>query len=241
MVIFEALSGRLAHDASGQMAMIASKLERSARSLRDLAQVPVPAGLDTLVARALARNPADRFTSAHELLRAWRALGPATIMPRVVPIYSGATNIMPTQTVMTAGLSGSASGRTSKLGLAVAGVALFGATVLLVFVLFGRPHTSSAAVAQKTAAPPAPTAAAIDPSLQPGAQAAPPADPPPADSNAAAPPDPPDPQANAAPPPTPAADPPPRKPTRAYRQRPVSVPTVKKVSTGPHIQEKPRY
>jgi eukaryotic-like serine/threonine-protein kinase len=246
MVIFEALSGRLAHDASGQMAMIASKLERSARALRDLAQVPVPAGLDALVGRALARNPNERFSSAQELLRAWRALGPATVMPRVLAIHSGGANIMQTQTVMTAGLAASNDGaRSSKLGLLLAGTALLGATALLVFVLVGRPHASRAAelppptpVAAAAVPAPAPSPSATDPAPSapqapapaPAAASAgdPAADPPsPAD----------DPQASTPPsPPTPAT-----RPTRATRPPRQAPPPQKKVTTGPHIQDKPRY
>jgi hypothetical protein len=228
------------------MAMIASKLERSARALRDLAQVPVPAGLDALVGRALARNPNERFSSAHELLRAWRALGPPTVMPRVLAIHSGGANMMQTQTVMTAGLAASQeNGRSSKLGLLLAGTALLGATALLVFVLVGRPHASRAA----ELAPPPPVAAAA----APAAVASPPADP----SSLAALPQPgaapavasaPDPAAD---PPSPADDPqaaaqsspatPVTRPTRATRPPRQAPPPQKKVTTGPHIQDKPRY
>ncbi len=245
MVVFEALSGRLAHDASGQMAMIASKLERSARSLRDLAQVPVPPGLDALVGRALARKPVDRFASAQELLKAWRALGPASVMPRVVPIHSGSSSIMQTQTVMTAGpLSSSGTARSSKLGLALAGAALFGASALLVFVLVGRPHSSRAAQPPPLAAPEvgatALAATASPPGdPQPGAGPADPADPTPLPAAD-------DPQANATPAPgsgnatAGGQGTQPSRPSRAYRLRPSPVPT-KKVTTGPHIQDKPRY
>ncbi len=172
MVMFEALSGRLAHDASGQVAMIASKLERSARPLRDLAQVHVPEGLDALITRALAKDPADRFASAQELLRAWRALGTATVAPRVLQIYSGvdASN-MHTETVMTAGmLTRSGAPRGSRLGLTLAGATLVVASGLLVFLLFGRPRanatTSSGAMFTAAAAahgePASPTPRAKD-------------------------------------------------------------------------------
>ncbi len=258
MVVFEALSGRLAHDASGQMAMIASKLERSARALRDLAQVPVPAGLDALVGRALARNPVDRFGSAQELLKAWRSLGPATVMPRVVPIHSGAGNIMQTQTVMTAApVSMGGSARTSKVGLALAGAALFGASALAVFVLVGRPHASRAAQppsASSTAlvaapSPTEPSAASPATTVASSATTASPADLPPDPTlSAALTPGPvplplplaDDPQSGAGSPPSTPQSTHPGKPTRAFRQRPVSVP-AKKVTTGPHIQDKPRY
>jgi serine/threonine-protein kinase len=243
MVIFEALSGRLAHDASGQIAMIASKLERSARSLKDLAQVPVPPGLDLLVARALARRSADRFSNVHELLKAWRALGPATVMPRVLPIHSGVPFNIHTQTAMTAGtFTRAATVNTSKLGLILASAALVGASALLVFVLFGKPQTSRAA------APPEPVRTtttdsksgnadvlparpqavddvvpanvlpvASDPS-DPSAAAAGLADDPPLDAGAAT-------------PPRPRTRPRIANPIRGQPRRP----------SWPHIQEQPRY
>jgi len=147
MVMFETLSGRLAHDASGQVAMIASKLERTARALRDLAQVPVPQGLNPLIARSLAKDPADRFASAQELLKAWRALGRPTVAPRVLPIHSGAGNW--DETVVTAEMRTRTVGLPgSKLVLIVAGAALALAAGLLVFLLFGprqgTPESSNA-------------------------------------------------------------------------------------------------
>ena len=44
MVVFETLSGRLAYDASGSIALIACKLEKPARSIRDLGAHARPAG-----------------------------------------------------------------------------------------------------------------------------------------------------------------------------------------------------
>jgi serine/threonine-protein kinase len=230
MVVFEALSGRLAHDASGQMAMIASKLERSARALRDLAQVPVPAGLDALVARALARRPVDRFPNVHELLKAWRMLGPATVMPRVLPIHSGAPLIAHTQTAMTAGtFTREGTNKNSKLGLILASAALLGASALLVFVLFGKPHTSRAAappppadsaqLAVDDAVPVDTLPTAADPSADPGA-ATDLVDDPAVDAGGAS------------------TPPRPRRP-RTFQNRGQQ---RKPTTTGsPHIQEQPRY
>jgi serine/threonine-protein kinase len=234
MVVFEALSGRLAHDASGQMAMIASKLERSARALKDLAQVPVPPGLDSLVARALARNPADRFPNAHELLKAWRSLGPATVMPRVLPIHSGVPIIHHTQTAMTAGTFTRAAGsKNSKLGLILASVALIGATALLVFVLFGKPHTSRAAA--PPAEPPEPATPAAAASVD---DAVPVNDLPvaadPSDPAAVA-----DPLDDVAPDAGPSARVTRPRVRRVYNPNRGGQP--RKPSGSPHIQEQPRY
>jgi serine/threonine protein kinase len=75
VLVFEMLCGRLPHDGPSQMAILASKLENDPARLRDCSRVPVPDGLDALVAKALVRDPKNRFASAQELLKAWRKLG----------------------------------------------------------------------------------------------------------------------------------------------------------------------
>ena len=79
VLIFEMVCGRLPHDGPSQMAILASKLENEPARLRDCSRVAVPDGLDTLVSRALVRDPKARFTSAQELLKAWRKLGAAEV------------------------------------------------------------------------------------------------------------------------------------------------------------------
>ena len=75
VLVFEMLCGRLPHDGPSQMAILASKLENDPGRVRDCSRVPVPDGLDAIVARALVRDPTARFASAQELLKAWRKLG----------------------------------------------------------------------------------------------------------------------------------------------------------------------
>lgn len=75
VLVFEMLCGRLPHDGPSQMAILASKLENDPARLRDCSRVPTPDGLDALVAKALLRDPKQRFASAQELLKAWRKLG----------------------------------------------------------------------------------------------------------------------------------------------------------------------
>jgi tRNA A-37 threonylcarbamoyl transferase component Bud32 len=91
MVVFEALSGRLAHDATGQMAMLASKLERSARSIREVATVPIPEKLEGILRTCLARKPGDRYPSAQELLKVWSGLAHARtlVQPRASVVAAG--------------------------------------------------------------------------------------------------------------------------------------------------------
>jgi eukaryotic-like serine/threonine-protein kinase len=93
VLVFEMLCARLPHDGPSQMAILASKLENEPGRLRDCARVPVPDGLDALVAKALARDPKARFASAQELLKAWRKLGvpAATSVPPPARVDDDAT------------------------------------------------------------------------------------------------------------------------------------------------------
>ncbi len=183
MVIFEALCGRLAYDASGSIALIACKLEKPARRLRELSRVPVPAGLDALLGRCLASTPAERPASASELLRSWRALGAATVPPAVTsgPLRPSDP---PTETGVTAAptLPTTARVRTSaRVGRALAGAAVAAAGGGLGLALgphegvpraAGEGATAANGASPEPAAPPAaspPAAAATAPSLDLGA------------------------------------------------------------------------
>ena len=132
MVVFEALCGRLAYDAGGSIALIACKLEKHARSLRDLGRMPVPEGLDALLERCLARHPAQRPASAAELLRAWRALGPATVAP--APVSSTNPGDLPTETGITASPTRVTrrARRGAHVGMLVAAAALVASCAVLV-------------------------------------------------------------------------------------------------------------
>jgi len=173
MVVFEALCGRLAYDAGGSIALIACKLEKPARALRELGRMPVPAGLDALLERCLARRPADRPASAAELLREWRGLGPATVAPAPVPA-GGHPSELPTETGVTAvptRMTRTAR-QGARVGLLVAAAALVASCAVLVVGLRLRtePPPALAATAAPVLAPaedmpppPAPAAAPPDP------------------------------------------------------------------------------
>lgn len=75
VLVFEAVTGRLPHEAPEPLALMRRKLDDPPRRLRDVVQVPVPDGLDALVNRCLAREPNRRIRSASELLDEWRKLG----------------------------------------------------------------------------------------------------------------------------------------------------------------------
>jgi serine/threonine-protein kinase len=164
MVVFEALCGRLAYDAGGSIALIACKLEKPARSLRELGRMPVPAGLDALLVRCLARRPADRPASAAELLREWRSLGPATVAPAPFP-QGGHPSELPTETGVTAAptLMTRTARRGARVGLLVAAATLLASCGVLAIALSLRSPASppvAAAVAAAAVAPAEDTPAA---------------------------------------------------------------------------------
>ena len=168
LIVFEALTGRLPFEATGQMAILAEKLEGKPKRLRDFAQVTVPQALDALLSKGLARKPEDRFANAMEMLRAIRLLGPATESPRApmsVPIRRDSA---PPDTVLTAVSQVRAPTVGSKVGLALAGAAAISALAVLAFIVHDvtRSRVSSAdepsaPVSAASSAPlPAPSAAA---------------------------------------------------------------------------------
>jgi serine/threonine-protein kinase len=164
LVVFEALTGRLPFDAQGQVALLAHKLERPARALSSLAQVPVPAGLDEVIAKTLARRPADRYMSAQELLRAWRKLGPATVMPRPPIVGTSSPVALPTETVTAGTFTRAGSPASSRVGLAIAAVALLASAGLIAFLATTRPGARARGAAL---AEPAPSSSeAVEPDLR---------------------------------------------------------------------------
>jgi serine/threonine protein kinase len=170
MVVFEALTGRLAYDAQGSIALIAQKLEKPARHIQDLARVPVPAGLDDLLARCLSSGPAARPASAADLLLQWESLGPATVAPSPQAASTRMSD-PPTETGVTAAPTRNTtvqSRRGSRIALLVAAAALLASCVVLAVALGGRDAPPVAAVAGAAAAvgeaPASPTSSApVDP------------------------------------------------------------------------------
>jgi serine/threonine-protein kinase len=138
MVVFEALSGRIAFDATGQMAILAAKLEGRARRVRDCSVVAIPTGLDALVSKALSRRPGDRFSSAREMQQAWRALGPATETPRA-QLGATITPTYPTQSALTAATQTRVSGFVPRAGLVAASLGVF-ASAIAVGIALHRPR-----------------------------------------------------------------------------------------------------
>ncbi len=153
MIVYEALCGRLPYDAQGQMALLATKLERPARGLKGFNLVAVPAGLDNLLTRALSRKPSDRPANAREMLRAWQGLGaPTTQAAAAAPTTGsgGATSSPPTQVALTAGVRSTLSGRRRKPAVAVGVVA---AVLLVVLVVLARPTPTPSSASDTVIAP----------------------------------------------------------------------------------------
>jgi hypothetical protein len=118
------------------MAMLASKLEKKALRLKDVANVAYPPRLDPLIAKLLSRDPDERYASAVDVLAVWTTLGPATTEAPTVPILRVDDNEpapFPTQTSLTTGPMTRSGRRPSKLGagLGVAAVVVSGAVLAL--------------------------------------------------------------------------------------------------------------
>jgi serine/threonine protein kinase len=132
-VMFEAVSGQLPHLGAGQMAMLASKLERTALRLPAVAQVDVPEGLDSLLARLLARDPAKRPSTAREVREAWRALGAPVVAPGASAGALPPENApLATDTSIASGNLDVGQHKVSRVGLALAA---FSVTVSFIVVL----------------------------------------------------------------------------------------------------------
>jgi serine/threonine protein kinase len=156
MVIYEMLCGRLAYDAQGQIALLASKLEKSANPLRHAARVPIPGGLDVIIDTCLSRDPADRYSSALEVLSQWQALGEPTLGPTPIEEPPPSAASPPTETGMTAPtILTMSTPSASRVSLALAVGAVIASSLIVAAAVHRR------------------TAAAATPAVDPSANAAP--------------------------------------------------------------------
>jgi serine/threonine-protein kinase len=83
-VAFRALAGRLPYEGPSAGTVIALKLDRTAPSLSEATRDHWPAALERFLARALQRDPDQRFASAEEALAEWRACLPSAVSRRAV-------------------------------------------------------------------------------------------------------------------------------------------------------------
>ncbi|HEX7664464.1 MAG TPA: protein kinase [Polyangiaceae bacterium] len=170
MVVFEILSGRLAYEEKGQIALLAEKLEKNAMPLRNAARVPIPAGLETLVDACLARDPKKRPASAQELLVQWRALGAATVAPSPAATTGNFPTQQATQTGMTAPTILTTSTPTaSRASIALAVMAVLASSIIVATAVHRRHDEAAVAPApadtilQAPTLPVAPSAAPTAP------------------------------------------------------------------------------
>lgn len=75
-IIYEMLTGQLPYPARSLPVVVEMKTKLDARALADALAAPVDPRLEAFVARGLARDPAQRFSSALEALEAWEGLAP---------------------------------------------------------------------------------------------------------------------------------------------------------------------
>ena len=146
MVIFEILSGRLAYEEKGQIALIAEKLEKSAIPLRQAARVPIPAGLDVVIDTCLSRDPSERYAGAAEVLAQWRALGPATLMPSPASTTGNVPASPPTQTGLTAPtILTTSTPSASRASIALAVGAVIASSLIIAAMVHHRAESAVAA------------------------------------------------------------------------------------------------
>lgn len=93
VVIFRALSGRLPFVSRSLEAVIRMKIEQPVPSLSAMPGMVKNAMLDWVVAKAMAKNPEDRFQSAREMLDHWRnvalSIDEGSDLGRVDESYAG--------------------------------------------------------------------------------------------------------------------------------------------------------
>ncbi len=155
MIAYEAVCGRIPYEAQGQMALLATKLERPARPLKGHNLVPVPPGLDSLLSRALSRKPADRPANAREMLRIWQSLGTPSSQPVINPPTLPSTPVLsspPTQVAVTAGVRSTSRGGTRKRPVVAIAIGVGVAAVVAVTAFSRRSPSMPAAEADPPAA-----------------------------------------------------------------------------------------
>jgi serine/threonine-protein kinase len=73
-VAYFLLTGQLVFEESSGMAQAIAHIQKTPVPPSQRTELPVPAGLEAIVLRLLAKSPADRYSSAYELGRALRAI-----------------------------------------------------------------------------------------------------------------------------------------------------------------------
>ncbi|MEM9462235.1 MAG: bifunctional serine/threonine-protein kinase/formylglycine-generating enzyme family protein [Myxococcota bacterium] len=104
VMLFRMVTGRLPFRAESPVELLAKHMRQTPPLASTMAPRPIPDGVDRLIARALAKDPADRWESAEQMAAAVAAiafdaeasregnpLGPTATTPGVVPAPPGTT------------------------------------------------------------------------------------------------------------------------------------------------------
>ncbi len=84
-VAFRALAGRLPFEGTSAAVLVSLKLDRNAPSLEEATGEKWPSGVERFLERALAKLRENRFATASEALKAWRAAQPSNITRVMLP------------------------------------------------------------------------------------------------------------------------------------------------------------
>lgn len=82
VVLFEMLTGRRPFDGEYEQAVVHAILAGEPRALEGADGRPIPEGLRRIVAKAMAKNPAERYQSAEEIVRDLDSLGEGEVKPQ---------------------------------------------------------------------------------------------------------------------------------------------------------------
>lgn len=82
VVLFEMLTGRRPFDGEYEQAVVHAIVAGEPRSLEGADGRPIPEGLRRIVAKAMAKQPAERYQSAEEIVRDLDSLGASEVTPR---------------------------------------------------------------------------------------------------------------------------------------------------------------
>lgn len=131
IVLYEMLTGRVPFTADTAVAVAMAQVQEAPVPPSQVV-TGVPTSLDAVIMRALAKNPANRYSSTQEMKEDLERarLGQAVAAPPVAPTQVMAGPVATSSAPLTASSSGSKWG----VGLLIAGIAI--AAVVLLFVLF---------------------------------------------------------------------------------------------------------
>jgi len=145
VILYEMLTGRVPYEAETPLAVILKKIQEPLPPPSSI-NPSIPAELEAVVLKALARDPADRFQTTRALLEAWkRGIAAVTSAYRPAPLAGPAAEIpsstrLPAQPILAPAPSPAAPVRGHKptmliAGLSCAGLVALAAIAVIVIVI----------------------------------------------------------------------------------------------------------